>query len=290
MTILIWKMNATVAEAVLESVLLPFAPASLDEASLQLPGGAYTTFRTFTGGSQALRLGDHLARLEQTAGLAGKNQRLDWARVRSVLQSGINMARQAESLPGGEFRLRLTLDLEVHPGDLYLMIQPLEMLPALAYAQGVKVITCNLQRQLPKAKLTRFIARADPLRHALPPGVNEAIMVNSQGYLLEGLSSNFFAICSGVLWTAEEGVLSGVTRSLALQAASGLGLPVHLDALRLANIFDVNEAFITSASRGVLPVCQIDHVLLGSGEPGPVTRLIMQTFESLVRQQLEEIA
>jgi branched-chain amino acid aminotransferase len=262
---------------------LPPEAQTLDQTSAYLPGGAYTTFRTY-GGSKALRLGDHLCRLVHTARMAGKDASLDEHAARAALRLALN------TVPGGQdYRIRLTLDLEAHAGDLYLLLQPVQPPPPEAYQTGVKVVTCDLQRQLPKAKLTRFIARAGQVRQKLPAEVNEAIMADPRGNLLEGLSSNFFAVKEGEIWSAEAGVLSGVTRALALECAIRLGMRVHLQPVRLTQIPELEEAFITSSSRAVMPIRQIDRVQIGKVCPGRVTQAVMQEYADGIERLVEEI-
>ena len=271
-----------------------------------LPGGAYTTLRTFHG-RQVLQLEAHFSRLEQTAEMVGKPLTLDRLTVRRAMQMALLLAQrwslqnQSSQLrllktliqwtghPKPDFRLRLTLDLTDQPGDLYLSLQTLTTPPASAYQQGVPVITCQMQRWLPKAKLTRFIERSGAVRQSLPPGVNEALMFDDSGHLLEGLSSNFFAIIEGEIWTAEAGVLSGITRSLVLEGACQLGLALHLQPACLSDIPRLQEAFITSSSRAVLPISRIDDHPLPSA-PGPITGRLMEVYEGLVEEMLEEIS
>jgi branched-chain amino acid aminotransferase len=284
MPVITWKLSSLSAAGKPDLLLLPLESRSLDDASLQLPGGAYTTFRTFAS-RKVLHLQDHLARLEQTAALSGQPIHLDRAALRRALRQTITSpAPEAD-----DWRIRLTLDLEDRPGDIYICLQPLETPPSEAYESGVLVTTIDLQRQLPKAKLTRFIARAGDVRQHLPAGVNEALMVDPRGCLLEGLSSNFFAVRAGLLYTAEEGVLSGITRSLVLQATAGCNISLRLEPVRLADLPALDEAFLTSTSRGVLPISEIDQVHIGQTCPGPFTHRLMIAYQTLVAQQVEEI-
>ena len=314
------------------------AATSLDELTRSLPGGAYTTLRTFHG-RQVLQLEAHFTRLEQTAEMVGKPIRLDRLTVRRAMQMALLLAQRwslqglsnqldsahlgfdqtreqptssgepsgsevtdrdlvvsAENLqrlegpsdaPRPDFRLRLTLDLTDQPGDLYLSLQALTTPPDSAYQQGVPVITYQMQRWLPKAKLTRFIERSGAVRQSLPPGVNEALMFDEAGQLLEGLSSNFFAIIEGEIWTAEAGVLSGITRSLVLEGARQLGLTLHLQSACLSDVPRLQEAFITSSSRAVLPISRIDDHPLPSA-PGPLTGRLMGMYERL-EERLEKL-
>lgn len=279
----VWKLISQPGQVSLEPVILPEGAQSLDGASSYLPGGAYTTLRTYAG-YKALRFSDHIRRLEETARLAGQAVQLDEGSLRMALRGLLIGCPK-----GQDVRIRVTLDLERTPGDIYFTVEPLVVPSPRAYQEGVCVITCDLQRQLPKAKLTRFIDRSAPLRSSLPPDVNEAIMLDAGGRFLEGLSSNFFAVLEGVVWTAEQGVLSGITRSLVIECARRAGLPLCLEPPRLDDLPAFNEAFITSSSRGLLPVRQIDQTEIGKTCPGPVTRALMDAFTLALEEQIESI-
>jgi branched-chain amino acid aminotransferase len=190
---------------------------------------------------------------------------------------------------GRDLRLRLVLDFEENPGALYICALPLVPPPAEAYRRGVSVVISGLRREVPRAKLTRFIARADRERRSLPPGAHEALMVDGEGCILEGLSSNFFAVREGVLWTAEEGVLAGTTRAWVLELARGLSIPVRLEGFPLNELTSAEEAFITSSSRAVVPVRKVGRVVIGSGRPGPVTLRLMEAYQARLEGELEEI-
>lgn len=281
MTALTWKIHFA-PELYLEALFLQEEFRSLDEISQNLPAGAYTTFRTF-GRNRVLRLEDHFARLEETAALANHPLRLDRQAVCAALRKGI------AAHPAHEMRMRLTFDLTQHPGDLYLSIEKLKLLPPSVYQMGVKAITRRMHRDNPKAKLTQFIHTAGAIRQSLPEGVNEALMLDDRNCFLEGLSSNFFAVLAGEVWTAEEGVLSGITRATVLQATRDAAIPVRLTGLPFARLAGVQEAFITSASRAVLPVVQIDDLQIGTGQPGPITTDLQQRYTQLIEKNLDVI-
>ena len=106
--------------------------------------------------------------------------------------------------------------------------------------------------------------------------------------MLEGLSSNFFAIREGALRTEEARVLAGVTRSLAIEVAEAL-LPIRRVAIRRDELPLVDEAFVTSVSREVLPVVRIDGQPVGEGRVGAKTRAILQAFQALVARERETL-
>jgi branched-subunit amino acid aminotransferase/4-amino-4-deoxychorismate lyase len=121
---------------------------------------------------------------------------------------------------------------------------------------------------------------------------------------LEGLSSNFFAVLpsprasdatplplgegSRTLHTEEARVLIGVTRSLVLEVAQPV-LPISTQAIALTELPLVSECFITSVSREILPVVQIDAVTIGDAKPGPITQTLMHRFAEMVRREAQPL-
>ena len=251
--------------------------ASLAAASEALPAGAYTTLRTY-GGRGVVRLASHLQRLEESAALQGRPGSLDAAAARRAISLALDATRHAES------RLRLTFA----PPRLFVAVEAFSPPPARLYAEGAACVTLALRRDNPHAKDTRFIATARAAYARLPEGVEEGLLVADDGSLLEGLSSNFFAIHGGKLRTEDERVLPGVTRSLVLEVASPL-LAIRLLAVRRDELPAVEEAFITSVSREVLPVVRIDGRPIGDGHVGPRTRAIVDGFAALVARERESL-
>ena len=114
-------------------------------------------------------------------------------------------------------------------------------------------------------------------------------MVDEDGRILEGLSSSFFAVRGGELWTAESGVLFGTTRAWVLELANELDIIVNLEGAPLDDLEGIEEAFLTSSSRGLLPVRQIQDIVISSGVPGPVTLALMDAYQARLADELEEI-
>ena len=250
---------------------------SLAAASEALPTGAYTTLRTY-GGRGVVRLGAHLRRLEESAALQGRPGSLDAAAARRAISLALDATRHAES------RLRLTFA----PPRLFVAVEAFSPPPARLYAEGAACVTLALRRDNPHAKDTRFIATARAAYARLPADVEEGLLVADDGSVLEGLSSNFFAIRGGELRTEQERVLPGVTRSLVLEVAEPL-IAVRRVAVKRDELPLVQEAFITSVSREVLPVVRIDGRAVGTGRVGPRTRAIVDGFAALVAREREEL-
>ena len=157
--------------------------ASIAAASQSLPPGAYTSLRTYQR-DRVVRLGQHVQRLVDSVRIQGDPASLYEADVRRLLAEALKSTRYPES------RLRLTFA----PPPLFVSVERLEPLPESLYRDGVWCVTVPLRRDHPAAKDTRFIATASAAYQTLPPGAHEGLMVAEDGSILEGLSSNFFAV------------------------------------------------------------------------------------------------
>lgn len=250
---------------------------TLAAASASLPEGAYTTLRTY-GDRRLLRLDQHLRRLSESVALPLPPGALDPMLVRRSLRTALDATAYPES------RLRLTFA----PPRLFVSVGAFAPPAARLYAEGVACSTVRVRRDNPHAKDTRFIATAQRAYGGLAPGVEEGLIVAADGAILEGLSSNFFAITGGTLRTEAERALPGVTRSAVLEVAAAV-LPIERRPIRQRELSRVGEAFITSVSRGVLPVVRIDEGPVGDGRVGPLTRAILDEFAALVEREAERL-
>lgn len=275
--IIIWQLENDGSKE-----LLSIEAASMDDVTRQLPAGVYTTFRTYHK-TKVLHLEEHFSRLEESATLLGKRIQISRLFIRESIRAAILLQHDQEH------RVRINIDLQDKPGTLYIIIEPLVVLPSKAYRDGVQVIFSHLHRENPTAKSTAFVQMADVERKRLLDGVNEALMVDPDGNILEGLSSNFFGIHNNTLFTAEEGVLKGITRSQVLRCAESAGILVVRKPVNVKDLPLLTEAFITSASRGVLPLVQIETTRIGNGKPGRITRAIENLFNQMIEGEIEEI-
>ena len=254
---------------------------SLDDITRQLPDGAYTTLRTYNHW-QALHLDNHFFRLEETCKLAGFDLHLDQNQMRLCLRSVLQELSEIEDL-----RLRISIDLTSEKGSIYISAEALTVPPAEAYVAGVNVITKTMHRDNPKAKMTGFLKSTSEIRREMTAGVNEGLMISPDGRILEGLSSNFFAVKNNTLYTEEKDVLSGITRSIVFEVAEELNISLVKEGIRVDEIDGITEAFITSTSRLVLPVKQIDDTKIGQKMPGVFTEKIMSAFQEKITDALE---
>ena len=259
---------------------LSFSESDFDAITLQLPSGLYTTFRTYAQGTKVIGLRAHLARLYEPT------KKIKVVRTQEELRRV--MAQFLEANVSGEARVRLILDTTKEKGILYLLIQPLQTLPKEIYLHGIRVATIIKSRNNPTLKSTKFISESSDERAHKQKNIFELLLTHN-GAILEGMTSNFFYISDGKIFTASRGILNGVTRRTVIRLAKELGMQVIYRALKLKDVPSIHEAFITSSSRGVVPVIKIDGQRVGEGMVGDTTRKLNVEYDAEVLSLAEAI-
>lgn len=264
---------------------LPAPLVSIHDLPDDLPFGIYTAFRTFEH-DKFLNLGAHLERMQQSIDLLGWEYNLDVLALRQAL------VEVCAAAPWPDARVRVDV-LEAPPSRwsvasrLLLTLAPFAPIPPRLYREGVRVgLARQLQRVQPLAKRADFVlARRDyPLGR---PEAYDYLLLDDDENILEGSSSNFYVVCDEELWTAGDGVLEGITRKIVLQQlAPALALPVRLQAPVLPRVNSFDEAFLSSSSRGLIPVVNIAGTTVGRGTPGAVTRRLMDAYQRYVAETI----
>lgn len=253
--------------------------SSLDAITRQVPQGYYSTFRTFDGGKRVLGLQAHLQRLYKPATTQRIKPSVQEDKLRQYLVELLDNIR-------GEAKVRVIL---TRAGQVYVVLEPLKPLAPEIYSNGVKVVTTDVQRENPRIKSTLFISASKSTRAEISRSNNfEALLVRNDS-ILEGITSNFFYVRDGVLGTAQKEILLGVTRRTVLHIARGSGLRVVYRPLKRKQVSALSEAFLTSSSRGIVPIVQIDVMTVGEGVPGPVTKKLMDGYQTYVMRHAELI-
>ena len=251
--------------------------STMDMITRQLPEGYYSTFRTFDGCRRVLGLRAHLQRIYQPAAVHKINPAVPITVLRSQIADILGDCQN-------EVRVRLVMTTR---GEIYLAITPLTALPTEVYQNGVKVITTDMQRESPRVKSTAFIAASENTRSQIAQSeVFEALLVRYNS-ILEGMTSNFFYVRDGVLGTASKNVLLGVTRRTVIRVARGSGLYIAYRALKREQVPALSEAFLTSSSRGIVSIVQVDDMTVGEGAPGQITKNLMDRYLTYVMQHAE---
>lgn len=259
---------------------LSIQAGSLDEATLQTGHGVYTVFRLYPG-RRVFRLAGHFERLRHSAKLLGMPFSLadDWLRLalrRAVQQSDLGLVR-----------VRLTVPFDA-PDAAIIALDPFTPPPQSLYQDGIRVGLVEGMRDAPRAKNSQFVEWRREIRSMQADNVHEVVLHDSAGAILEGLSSNFYAVLDGQLRTAGENVLEGISRAVLLAVAPSI-LPARLSPIRIADLPRVSEAMLTSASRGVMPVVQVGDAAIGEGKPGAVATALRVAYDAQVKRELEPL-
>jgi len=184
---------------------------------------------------------------------------------------------------------RVRLILIKNSGEIYIGIQAYTPPPMFIYKNGVRVLTSEIARHSPHIKGTDFISQSAAQRRQLTEDVYEILLIKN-GLILEGMTSNFYAVRykpSPTIITAGKGILAGITRRAVLSIARKQGLLIDYQPPSLNSHFD--EAFLTSSSRGVVPIVRIDESTVREGKPGWVTNQLSAGYEAYVQQKAERI-
>ncbi|MFN8412596.1 MAG: aminotransferase class IV [Anaerolineales bacterium] len=258
--------------------ILQVNASSLDELTATLPQSFYTTFSTLAEGTKVLGLKAHMQRLYVPASEAKLQPAVDEKTLRQRISLLIK-----ENLPD-ESRVRLMMSKT--KGDIYVGVQPFQPLPASVYEHGVKTITSAIARHDPRIKDTGFITESNSQRKLLSKDVFE-ILLTKNGKILEGMTSNFYVMKKDTLVTAQRGILLGITRTAILKLARGEGIAIEYRAPTLGETF--SEAFLTSSSRGVVPIISIDNQPIGQGSVGKWARILSKAYQAYVQERSESI-
>lgn len=259
------------------------ATISLNDVAVLRGYSAFESLRTYH--RQPFHLEEHLNRLYRSAELI--ELAVPWSRTyitqlvyEIIERNTYEHASIRLFVTGGETEDSI---LPIGKPTLAVLITPLGERNMERFAQGYKVITTLLQRSTPEAKTTSYLEAIRALKEAARHEAVDALFVNAQGHVLEATRSNFFVFRGDTLVTPRDGVLLGITRNVVLELARGLFTieerPVLLTELPL-----VDEAFITSSSKEIMPVVQIDDLLIGDGTPGRRTYALEQRFIEMVER------
>jgi len=125
---------------------------------------------------------------------------------------------------------------------------------------------------------------------ALKAGYDEAILLSPQGYVSECTGENIFIVRNGTIITppTSAGALEGITQSSVMTIARDLGYEAQVGNILRSDLYTADEAFLSGTAAEVVPIRSVDDRLVGSGEPGPMTRKIQETFFAAVRGEIEK--
>lgn len=275
-----WKYNFENKSLV--SIKIPSANTDFNDIISRLPSGVFTTIRTKSK-ARAFQISSHLTRLVESIILSGEEFHYSIEDLRPVLLEILKKQK------GNEHRIRFHLPLN-ELSICYIFVENFLPYSEENYTNGICVKTNQLLRINPKAKLSNFLKESlEEKKHLAEIGIEESLILDENQFILEGLSSNFFGIRENQIRTAEKNVLNGITRKIVIIEAQKLGIKIKYEPVKFIELSELDEAFITSTSRKIMPVIQIDSFMVGNGKPGPITNQLINVFKKRFLQEFETI-
>ena len=246
--------------------------------------GVYEVIPVYAG--HPFRLEQHLERLEHS--LAAIRLPLGWPRsrwaevIREVVErnGGGHQSVYLQVTRGPAPRRDHRFPDQVEPTVL-VMTGPLSADPTAPLAlQGIRAVTLADDRWLHcDIKAISLLANVLLKQTALDRGADEALLLRD-GALTEGAVSNVFAVVDGVVRTAPRSglILGGITRDLIVELAAGEGIALEERAVSLEELPRASELWISSSSRELVPVVELDGRRIGDGSAGPVCRRLAEAY------------
>src|SRR6266567_635600 len=259
------------------------ATISINDVAVLRGYSAFESLRTYD--RRPFHLQEHLERLYRSAQLL----ELDLPYSREYIANIISQVIEHNPYQHASLRILVTggeSDDGVLPSGqplLAILISQLGERDIQRFARGIKVITSRLGRATPEAKSSNYIAAIRSLKNARSRDAEDALFVNEQGHVLEGTRSNFFVFRGNTLVTPRTGILMGITRNVVLELAQGR-FPIEERPILLEELPQVDEAFMTGSSREIMPVVQIDTLVIGNGKPGKQTYELEQRFIEMIER------
>jgi branched-chain amino acid aminotransferase len=254
--------------------------------------GVYETLRTYNG--QPFLFDRHMRRLRASAGMLELSVPMTDTQIDARFRETMQAAGLGEG-PEREAYIRilvtrgigeLTYDPAACPTPSIVVIVKPNVDPApAAFARGVAVALVGVVRNHPGSvnpliKSNNLLNNALAMQEAFRAGGFEGIMRNYRGELAECTQSNLFIVKNGAALTPpiDAGLLPGITREFLFEVGAENGIPVREAVLRDPDLFDADEAFLTSTTREVVPIVRVNDRAIGSGVPGPITQALLDGF------------
>lgn len=265
-----------------------FVPADqatlpVNDLSIVRGYGVFDYTRSYRG--KPFKLHEHILRLERSAQAIELVLPWSTAELEAIVQATFDR----NPYPDAGIRIVATggpsTDFMTPQGkpSLLVMITPITSSATQAQAEGVKVTTVEMDRILPTVKSINYMNAVIAVEAAKAQGAVEAIYRTKEGLITEGTRANLFVFKGRQLITPKTDVLAGITRAVVLEIAED-DFELVEGPLAYADIVNgaVDEVFITSSTKEILPVVQVDGSQIGNGQPGPLTLKLIDLFHTYV--------
>lgn len=272
------------------------AKISVYDHGLLYGDGVFEGIRSY--GGKVFRLDEHLKRLWDSA----KAIWLSIPMSREEMAKAIYDTLRANEISDGYIRLVVTRGagtLGLDPNrtsdpQVIIITDHISLYPRELYEKGLEIITVSVVRNHPAAlspriKSLNYLNNILAKIEGLQAGCVEALMLNTKGEIAECTGDNVFLVRDGVLLTPpiEAGILEGVTRQAVIELAreqrGGRAIEVREIPLTKHDVYIADEMFLTGTAAEVIPVVKVDSRVIGTGQPGAITRDLMERFHKLAR-------
>jgi branched-chain amino acid aminotransferase len=260
--------------------------------------GVYEAIRAYD--SVVFKLREHLDRLYESA----KSIKLDVPLEKEEMSCVVVELLKKNQLKNGYVRIVLSRGegkMGVDPRNcpkatVVVMAEQREPLFGES-ARGISAIISSLRRTPswsldPRIKTLNYLNNIMAKTEAIEAGVEEAIMLNEQGYVAETSTENIFVVKNGVVATPHPslGVLKGITRDVVIRITKEIGYLLEERSITVHELYNADEVFVTGTAAEVVPILKISGRVVGDGQVGPVFQKVLNRFRQLVSDPKEGIA
>ncbi len=243
------------------------------------------------------KLSEHIDRLFESA----KSIMLKIPMTKPELIKAVIATLKENGLTDAYIRLVVTRgvgDLGLDPRKCYggasiiIIADRIVLYPEKFYKEGLSIITVPTVRNLPEAlnpqiKSLNYLNNILAKIEAVNAGCDEAIMLDSLGYVAECTGDNIFIVNKGHLYTPPQcmGTLRGITRDTVLEIARKAKIGAHEHVITRHEVYISDECFLTGTAAEIIPVVKIDGRVIGAGKPGPVTLSLLKKFKEVTKKE-----
>ena len=274
------------------------AKVSVFDHGLLYGDGVFEGIRAYNG--RVFKLREHIDRLFYSA----KAILLDLPMTHADLMAATVETCRQNNLREGYIRLVVTRGvgtLGLNPnkckrGSVIIIADKIQVYPPEMYENGMAIVTVATTRNLhsalnPAIKSLNYLNNILAKIEANNAGVEEAIMLNSEGFFAECTVDNIFLVKGNQLLTPplSAGALYGITRGTVMDLARADGMQVSEPNLTRYDVFNADECFLTGTGAELIPVIKVDGRVIGTGQPGPTTRKLIEKYRALVNSTGEPI-
>jgi len=250
--------------------------------------GVFEGIRIYNG--RIFKLKEHLNRLWKSAAYIGMKVPFSKEQLSKAVAS---LARK-NKIFNGYCRLVITRgigDLGISPRKCsmpttFIIVDQIMLYPQEYYENGLPIIISSIPKiprecLNPNAKVCHYESNIRAMQEALRKGAREAIMLDTKGFLAECTGDNIFLVKGKTLHIpTTRNILAGITRETVIGIAKRMGLKVNERDIKPAELFMVDEVFLTGTGAEIIAVNKINSRKIGSGKAGPITLKILRMFRA----------